>query len=104
MPANRIQNRADRLWAHQRRRAAAEKDRGYLPARRARRDGFDFAGERARESLLVDRGMPDMAVEIAVRAFRQAKWPMHVNAEGFAFLLARRRPGARISQGRSPPA
>src|SRR5207237_6565144 len=80
--AYRIQDRADSLRPHQRRRAAAKKDRGHLSARRARRGGFDFAGERARKSFLVDGGMADMAVEIAVRTFRQANRPMQVNAEG----------------------
>ena len=69
VPADRVQYRADGLRPHQRRRAAAEKDRGYLPAGRAFGRGLDLAGKRARKSFLVDRGMPDMAVEIAIGAF-----------------------------------
>ena len=55
MLADRIEDRADGLRLHQRRRAAAEKDRGDLAARRARRGGFDLARKGAGEALLVDR-------------------------------------------------
>src|SRR5436853_3828141 len=91
--SDRIQNRADGFWLHQRWCAAAKKDRGDFTARRARRGGFDFARKGAGESVLVDRGMADMAVEIAIRALRQAKRPVHVNPEGL--LLS-------AGQGRSP--
>ncbi len=94
--ADRIENGADGLRLHQGRRAAAEEDRRHLAARRARRSGFDLAGEGAREAFLVDRFMPDMAVEIAIGAFGQAERPVHIDAEGFFW------PGA--SQDRSPPA
>ena len=92
--ADRIENGADGLRLHQRRRAAAEEDRGDLAAGRARRGRFDFAREGAGKALFVDRGMADMAVEVAIRAFRQAERPVHVDAEGFLFGAA---------QGRSPP-
>ena len=81
MLADRIQDGADGLRLHQRRRAAAEKDRGDGSARRARRRGFDLARKGAHKSFLVDRRVPDMAVEIAIRAFRQAERPVHVDAE-----------------------
>ena len=45
MLADRIENGADRLRLHQRRRAAAEKDRGHLPAWNARSRGLDLAGK-----------------------------------------------------------
>ena len=79
-----IEDRADGLRLHQRRRAAAEKDRGDGSVRRTRRRGFDLARKGARKAFLVDRRVPDMAVEIAIRAFRQAERPVHVDAEGFA--------------------
>jgi len=69
MLADRIQDRAYGVRPHQGRRAAAEEDRRDFPVRRARRGGFDFAGEGARKSILVNRRMPDMAVEIAIRTF-----------------------------------
>ena len=82
MLADRIQDGADGLRLHQRRRAAAEKDRRDGSIRRARRGRFDLARKRAGKSFLVDRRVPDMAVEIAIRAFRQAERPVHVDAEG----------------------
>jgi len=93
--ADRIQDGADGLRLHQRRCAAAEKNRRYLAARGARGGGFDLASEGARKSLFFDRGMADMAVEIAVRTFRQAKRPVHINAEGL-FSLSRLRGRARV--------
>ena len=73
----------DRLRLHQRRRAAAEKDRRHRagpacapPWPRSRR-------LKARANrVLVDGGVADMAVEVAIRAFRQAERPVHVDAEG----------------------
>jgi hypothetical protein len=47
--------------------------------------GFDFASKGA--SRLVDQGVADMAVEIAIRTFRQAERPMHVNTEGIYFCF-----------------
>src|SRR3979490_788265 len=92
-----------------RRRERSTTLRDPAPARRARGGGVDLAGERAGKSLFVNRGMPDMAVEIAIRAFRQAERPVHVNAEGVLFALSRLRGrvgGGVLSagQGRSPPA
>ena len=83
--SDRIEDGAYGLRLHQRRRAAAEKDRGDGSVGRTRRRGFDLARKGARKALLVDRRMPDMAVEIAIRAFRQAERPVHVDAEGFFF-------------------
>ena len=54
-----------------------------VAARRARRRGFDLARKGAGKAFLVDRRVADMAVEIAIRAFRQAERPVHVDAEGF---------------------
>ena len=99
MLADRIQDGADGLRLHQRRRAAAEKDRRDGSIRRARRRGFDLARKRARKSLLVDRRVADMAVEIAIRAFRQAERPVHVDAEGGPLRVM----AFGASQGRSPP-
>ena len=48
-----------------------------------------------KELALVDAAMADVAVEVAIGAFRQAERPVDVNPEGFLFA---------VSQGRSPPA
>ncbi len=85
MLADRIQNAADGLGLHQRRRAAAEEDRRDFACTRALRSGFDLAREGADEALLVDGRMANMAVEVAIRTFRQAERPVHVDAEGFLF-------------------
>ena len=109
MLCDRIQNGADGLRPHQGWRAAAQKNRGYFAARRARGGGFDLACKGTRESILIDRGMPDMAVEIAIRTFRQAKRPMQVDAEGVLFSFSRLRGRVGVGAfgaltGRSPPA
>jgi hypothetical protein len=103
--SDRVENGAHGLRRHQRRRAAAEKDRRDFAPRRARGGGLDLPRERTDKSRLVNRRMPDMAVEIAIRAFRQAKRPVHVDAEGFFFSLSRLCGKGRVeaSQGRSPP-
>ena len=54
----------------------------------ARRGGFDLARKRAGKAFFVDRRVPDMAVEIAIRAFRQAERPVHVDAERAVFASA----------------
>src|SRR5260370_1005731 len=100
-----MQTPSDGLRRSPRWPAPAEKKRRYLPAWRARGGGLDFVRKREGETIFVDRRMPDMAVEIAIRTFRQAKRPVHVNAEGVLFSLPRLR-GHCVSagQGKSPPA
>ena len=95
--ADRIEDRTDGLRLHQRRRAAAEKDRGYFAAGRTCGRRFDLARKGACKARFVDRRMPDVAVEIAIRAFRQAERPVHVDAERLFFSLPRLR--GRISGG-----
>src|SRR5438105_13515150 len=99
MLADRIQDGAYGSRLHQRRRAAAEKDRGDGSIRRARRCRFDLARKRVRKSFFVDRRVADVAVEIAIRAFRQAEWPVHVDAEGCSLRVV----AFGASQGKSPP-
>src|SRR5262245_65153915 len=41
----------------------------------------DLGGKGAREACVVDAGMAHMAVEVAVRALRQAERPMDIDAE-----------------------
>ena len=91
MLADGIENGADRVRLHQRWRAAAEKDRRHFAAWRARRGGFDLACKGARKAFLIDRGVAHMAVEIAIRAFRQAERPVHIDAEGVLRVSAGQR-------------
>ena len=94
--SDRVEDGADGLRPHQGRRAAAEENRGHLAAGRARGGGLDLARESANEALFIDRRMAHMAVEIAIRAFRQAKRPVHIDAEGVV--------GISAGQEQSPPA
>ena len=41
----------------------------------------DLAPERREEARLVQRLVPHVAVEVAIRAFRRAERPVHVDAE-----------------------
>src|SRR5262249_41957129 len=66
---------------HQRRRAAAEEDGRYGSSAYARRDRRDLGGQRAREACLVNWDVRYMAVEVAIRALRQAERPVDVDAE-----------------------
>src|SRR6185312_16958284 len=81
VPGDAVEHRADAARAHQRRRAAAEKDAADAAPR------ADLAGlaierlqQRPRPGTLVDR-LADMAVEIAIGALRAAEGPMHIDAE-----------------------
>src|SRR5579872_2979761 len=96
MLADRIKDRGHRLRLHQRRRAATEKDRSDVAAAYAACGRLDLARKGAGKAVLVDRGVPDMTVEIAVRAFRQAERPVHIDAEGLVFAR-------RAKQGSAPP-
>ena len=63
---------------HQRRRAAAEEDAGRAPAPRRRRAAMSrSAQQRVAPAVLVDR-VADMAVEVAIGAFRRAERPVDI--------------------------
>src|SRR6185312_8730754 len=79
--ADRVENAGDGAGLHQRRRAAAKEDARHGAAWNALGGRGDFGLEGAQESRLVDRGVADMAVEVAVRALRQAERPVHIDAE-----------------------
>ena len=83
-----VENAAHRLRLHQRRRAAAEEDRRHLLRRDARGGGLDLAREGADIAVFVDRGVADMAVEVAIRALRQAERPVDIDAEGVGCISA----------------
>ena len=78
---DRVEDGADRRRLHQRRRAAAEEDRGNGAARHAGGGRSDLRCKGPHEARFIDCGAAHMAVEIAIRAFRQTKRPMNVNAE-----------------------
>ncbi len=80
-PADRIEDRADRLRLHQRRRAAAEEDARHRAPGRPPGGRRDLAREGCGIALLVDRLMADMGVEVAIGAFGRAERPMDIDAE-----------------------
>ena len=52
-----------------------------VAARRQRGALLEFGPNRGEKARLIDAAAPDMAVEVAIRAFRQAERPMDVNAK-----------------------
>ena len=76
-PLRRLDQRGDGGGRHQRRRAAAEEDRAERPARCQRGFMRQVGEERIAPYGLVD-GRADMAVEVAIGAFRDAERPMDV--------------------------
>src|SRR5262249_59605477 len=93
VPADLIQHRTDGFGPHQRWCTAAKEDRGNVTATPARSRRLDLACKGPGEAVLIDRGMADMAVEVAIGTFRPAERPLHIDAEGLSLSLA---------QGRSP--
>src|SRR5262245_48074747 len=78
---NAVEDRRDRVGAHQRRRATAEEDAGYAAARCELREIIELVQIRGEEPVFLDPAMADVTVEIAIGTFGQAEWPMHINAE-----------------------
>ncbi len=76
-----LDQRRDRFGRHQRRRAAAEEDRRHDPPACFGSVMVELGEQGAAPTNLVDRGS-DMAVEVAIRAFRLAERPMDVDREG----------------------
>src|SRR4029077_16850466 len=66
------------------------------PAGYPRSGGRDLCAKRAHETAFVDCGVAYVAVEVTVRAFRQAKRPVDVHTE------ARPLPVINVPQGKSP--
>ena len=77
-----VEDRADGRGLHQRGRAAAEEDGRDGAARHAVGGRGDLRGKGAREAGLVDGGVAHMAVEVAIRALRQAERPVDIDPEG----------------------
>ena len=59
-----------------------KKMRRHRAARHARGGRGDLGFEGAHEARFVDAAVAHMAVEVAIRALRQAERPVHVDAEG----------------------
>jgi hypothetical protein len=76
-----VEDGARRRGRHERGRAAAEENARHPPPPRERRHMGDLALERRQEARLVDGPVPDVAVEVAIGALRQAERPVHVDAE-----------------------
>ena len=95
-----VEHGLDRCRIHQRRRAAAHEDAGdRLRAGHLAHLGH-LGQEGGDEARLIDRLMPDMAVEIAIGAFGRAEGPMHIDPEaGLAAIGQKRRIAAILRIG-----
>ena len=89
MSGDGIEDRRHGSGAHQGWRAAAEEDAGDVPARCQRGKIFKLAQIGGEEARLVDAAVPDMRVEVAIRAFGAAERPMHIDAKGFVHFCHR---------------
>ena len=76
-----LENRLDRLRLHQRRGAAAEEDRRHNAPRRKGSAMGQLLAKGRDKARLVDGGRPDVAVEIAIGALRQAEGPVDIDTE-----------------------
>src|SRR5262249_5455324 len=82
-----------------RRSAPTEEDRRHRALAHARGRRGDFRRKSAHEPPLIDGGVANMAVEVAIRAFRQAERPVNINSE-VARLLQGKPPRASRMRGR----
>ena len=103
MPGDGVEDRRHRCRLHQRGGAAAEEDRRDGSARHARRGRGDLGRKGGDEPRLVDRLAAYMAVEVAIRTFRQAERPVDIHAE-LLFCLGGLRQGVSVRQGTPPRA
>ena len=78
-----VDHRRDRRGLHQRRRAAAEEDRGQRAAGQQPRFVREVGEQRLAPRILVD-ALADMAVEVAIGAFADAERPVDVERERLA--------------------
>ena len=84
MPAHPVEQRRDCLGRHQRGRAAAEEYGAHFAPRHKRGLMVEIGKQCPRPTRLIDR-VSDMAVEIAIRAFRAAERPMDVDRQRLVF-------------------
>src|SRR5690606_31540688 len=68
-------------------RAAAKEDRGDLARTGALAHVCHFAREGGCKTLLIDLLVPDMAVEVAIRAFGGTERPVHIDPEAGAAAI-----------------
>ena len=90
VPPGRVDDRGHGFGGHQRRRAAAEKDRSQRPSAGQRRLMRQI-GEQSVAPLLLVHAFADMAVEIAIRALRYAEGPVHIKRKRRRGSVCRRR-------------
>src|SRR5262249_32385669 len=76
-----IEDGLHRRRLHQGRRAAAKENARYHPAGHTRSSCGDLVLVAAKETGLVDAPAAHVTVEVTIRAFRQAEWPVHINGE-----------------------
>ena len=76
---DRVDDALHRLGAHERRRSAAKEYRAHRPARRESRPMGNLRLKGREIASLVDRRAAHVAVEVAIRTFRQAEGPMDID-------------------------
>ena len=76
-----LQHAGDAFRLHQRGRAAAEEDRAHGTAFGEAGAVGEFGRDGGNKTPLIHRLRADVAVEVAIRAFRQAERPVDVNPE-----------------------
>ena len=80
-PRDDVEDRTDGRGLHQRRRAAPEKNTANGPPRSHCRLRRKFLFEGRQIARFVNPVMPDMRIEIAIRAFRGTEGPVHIDPE-----------------------
>src|SRR3984893_8961635 len=104
MTCHRFDHAGNRCGSHQRGRAAAEKDSRHDALRYTPSRSSNLGGKSADPSRLVDLFAADMAIEIAIRTFREAERPVDINAERLCVVAGVTRSGKRmISAGQGKP-
>ena len=98
-PAAHPDQRRHIFRLHQAGRAAAEEDRADLPPPQPLRLERQLAAQ-GRDKARLGNALPDMRIEIAIRAFAQAKRPMDVECEAFHVMrcIAASRSGCRLAR------
>src|SRR5262249_59407108 len=93
----RIDDGFHRWRLHKRGRAAAEENGRHESMRHPSGGCLELGGKCAREPHLVDGRMANMTVEIAIRAFRQAKQAVNIHPQRRLFFRN------AIFQSKTPP-
>ena len=97
-----IEDGADRRGIHQRGCATAHENAGDRLRSGECPDGFQLGEKGGDEAVLIHGLVAYMAVEVAVRAFRRAEGPVHINAETGFPRVGQKREGP-VGQRVRPP-